>query len=222
LDTIYTKYFKGFIRYEGIQRVDNYPIPLNVLREAVLNAVVHKDYSTGNPIHIKVYDNKVVIYNDCQIPQGIKPESLLEGIGSRPHNPLIAGTFFRSGQIEAWGRGIEKMKNGCVADNLPEPEFIIQSSIFSVCFHIRNNNRTERNGNHENNFGINFGINETQRKIIKMIATNPEMKIGQISEAIGVTKRQIESNISKLKALGLIDRIGARKSGQWIVKQPNK
>ncbi|MCL2768099.1 MAG: hypothetical protein FWE49_05195 [Synergistaceae bacterium] len=55
-----------------------------------------------------------------------------------------------------------------------------------------------------------------------MMAANPEMKTGQISEAIGVTKRQIEYNISKLKALGLIDRIGARKSGQWIVKQQNK
>ena len=95
-----------------------------------------KDYSTSNPIHIKIYDDKVIIYNDCQIPPSIKPESLLEGIVSRPHNPLIAGAFFRSGQIEAWGRGIEKMKIGCVADNLPEPEFTIRPTIFSICLHI--------------------------------------------------------------------------------------
>jgi ATP-dependent DNA helicase RecG len=155
MDTIYTKYFKGLIRYEGIQRIDNYPMPRNVLREAVLNAVVHKDYSMGNPIHIKIYDDKVIIYNDCQIPSTIKPESLLEGIGSRPHNPLIAGAFFRSGQIEAWGRGIEKMRSGCIADNLSEPEFLIRPTVFSVCFHIRNNNKAMKNGNNGNNFGIN-------------------------------------------------------------------
>ncbi|MDR0841683.1 MAG: hypothetical protein LBN26_09950 [Christensenellaceae bacterium] len=58
LDTIYTKYFKGLIHYEGIQRVDHYPMLRDVLREVVLNAVFHKDYSTGNPIHIKTYDDK--------------------------------------------------------------------------------------------------------------------------------------------------------------------
>jgi ATP-dependent DNA helicase RecG len=151
MDTIYIKYFKGLIRYEGIQRIDKYPMPRSILREAVLNAVVHKDYSTGNPIHIKIYDDKVVIYNDCQLPPNIKPESLLEGIGSKPHNPLIAGAFFRSGQIEAWGRGIEKMRKGCIADNLPEPEFKILPTIFSITFQIRNNNKIAQNKSYENN-----------------------------------------------------------------------
>jgi ATP-dependent DNA helicase RecG len=62
METIYTKYFRGWIRYEGIQRVDDYPMPRDVLREAVLNAVVHRDYATGNAIHIKIYADKVVIY----------------------------------------------------------------------------------------------------------------------------------------------------------------
>ena len=78
MDTIFTKYFKGLIRYEGLQRIDEYPIPHDVLREAILNAVVHKDYNTGNPIHIKIYDDKVIIYNNCQIPSNIEPESLLK------------------------------------------------------------------------------------------------------------------------------------------------
>jgi ATP-dependent DNA helicase RecG len=96
MDTIYTKYFKGWIRYDGIQRIDEYPMPQDVLREAILNAIVHKDYSTGNPIHIKIYDDKVIIYNDCQIPMNIQAESLLVGMSSKPHNPLIANAFFRS------------------------------------------------------------------------------------------------------------------------------
>jgi ATP-dependent DNA helicase RecG len=112
IDTIYTKYFKGLIRYEGIQ--------------------------------IKIYDDKVVIYNDCQIPPNIEPESLLTGVRSNPHNPLIANGFFRSGQIEAWGRGIEKMRRGCIADDLPEPEFTILPNVFIICFHIRNNKASNR------------------------------------------------------------------------------
>ena len=141
MDTIFIKYFKGLIRYEGIQRIDDYPMPRGVLREAVLNSVIHKDYSARNPVHIKVYDDKVIIYNDFQLPMNVQPEKLLSGIGSRPHNHLIANVFFRSGQIEAWGRGIEKMKKGCAADGLPEPEFDITSGIFSICFRIRDNNK---------------------------------------------------------------------------------
>lgn len=222
MDTIYTKYFKGLIRYEGIQRIDEYPMPQDVLREAVLNAVVHKDYSTGNPIHIKVYDNKVIIYNDCQIPSNIEPESLLTGVRSNPHNPLVANSFFRSGQIEAWGRGIEKMKSGCFTDHLPEPEFTILPNVFSICFHIRNNNKTSNSENEKGfgiSFGMNFGINETQRKIVGLMVANPEVTAGELAEIIGITKRQIEVNISKLKTLGMVERAGARKSGRWVVKQ---
>ena len=80
MDTIYTKYFKGLIRYEGIQRIDKFPMPYEVLREAVLNAVIHKDYSTGNPIHIKIYNDKVIVYNDQQLPPNMTPAKLLKGI----------------------------------------------------------------------------------------------------------------------------------------------
>ena len=51
------------------------------------------------------------------------------------------------------------------------------------------------------------------------MTANPEVTAGQIAEAVGVSRRQIESNISKLKTLGLVVRIGARKSGRWVVKQ---
>jgi len=125
MDTIYTKYFKGLIRYEGIQRIDEYPMPREALREAILNAVVHRSYETGNPIQIRVYDDKVYVSNSARLPEGITEIDLQAAHKSVPYNPLIANTFFRSGQIEAWGRGIGKIKAACLADNLPEPEFKI-------------------------------------------------------------------------------------------------
>ena len=65
-------------------------------------------------------------------------------------------------------------------------------------------------------FGINFGINKTQQKIIALMVEKPEITAGQIAELIGVTKRQIELSISKLKSLGIIERKGARKNGHWM------
>ena len=221
MDTIYTKYFRGIIHYEGIQRIDKYPMPREVLREAVLNAVIHKDYSTGNPIHIKIYDDKVIVYNDQQLPPNTTPKSILKGIGSKPHNPLIANAFFRSGQIEAWGRGIEKMKSGCIADNLPEPEFDILPNTFSICFHIRKNNQAEVDDGGTNfgtNFGVNFGVNTTEQKIIDLMLEDPQIRTQDIAEKLNLTTRNIEYAIRSLRKAGIVERIGATKNGHWVVK----
>jgi ATP-dependent DNA helicase RecG len=213
MDTIYTKYFKGLIRYEGIQRIDKFPMPYEVLREAVLNAVIHKDYSTGNPIHIKIYDDKVIVYNDQQLPSNMTPAKLLKGVRSIPHNPLISNVFFRSGQIEAWGRGIEKMINGCVADNLPKPEFDVSPNIFSICFHVRNYNHGGVNG------GVKSGTYEIRKVIVNLMQENPEISADQIANALDTTKRRVEYNISRLKEAGIVERIGSDKTGHWVVKQ---
>ncbi|MDR3176606.1 MAG: putative DNA binding domain-containing protein [Desulfovibrio sp.] len=223
MDIIYTKYFKGLIRYEGIQRIDEYPMSQDILREAVLNAVVHRDYSTGNPIHIKIYEDKVVIYNDCQLPGDITEETILRGGRSNPHNPIIAGAFFRSGQIEAWGRGIEKMKNGCVASGLPVPDFDITSTTFTIRFHIRNSDRPQSEPINSGqsvgvSIGVSVGVNETRREILRLMSKTPNITAQQIADIIRMTKRRVEANIRVLKNAGLIERVGADKNGFWVVK----
>ena len=108
------------------------------------------------------------------------------------------------------------MRNGCVEAGLPASEFKILPTMFSVTFHTRDNNKAVKKSNHKNS----VGINETQRKILEIMLETPEVTAGQIAEDIGITKRRVESNISQLKALGVLERVGARKSGRWVVKQP--
>ena len=157
------------------------------------------------------------MYNDQQLPPNTTPKSILKGIGSKPHNPLIANAFFRSGQIEAWGRGIEKMKSGCIADNLPEPEFDILPDTFSICFHIRKNTQAEGNDGGVN-FGINFGVNATEQKIIDLMLQNPQIRTQDIAEKLNLTTRNIEYAIRSLKKAGIVERVGATKNGRWVVK----
>ena len=61
VDLLSTKYLKALIRYENIQRIEELPVPPKALREAILNAIVHKDYASATPIQISVYDNKLII-----------------------------------------------------------------------------------------------------------------------------------------------------------------
>ena len=63
MELIFTKYLSSFITYEGIQRVESFPISELVFREALINAVVHKDYSSQNSIQISVYDDKLLMWN---------------------------------------------------------------------------------------------------------------------------------------------------------------
>jgi ATP-dependent DNA helicase RecG len=134
LDTLYLKYFKGYISYRGIQRIETYPVARSALREAVLNAVVHKDYGTGVPIQIKVYPDKGSIYNTGGLPEGWTIEKLLTAHGSNQRNPMIAGSFFRSGMIEAWGRGIEKIITACSEEGKPAPVFEASGSEMMITF----------------------------------------------------------------------------------------
>ena len=102
LDLLLTKYLRAYISYEGISRVEKYPFPKEALREALLNAIVHKDYSSGVPIQISVYEDKIIFWNSGQLPENWTVGRLFEKHASMPYNPLIANAFFRAGLIEAW------------------------------------------------------------------------------------------------------------------------
>ena len=88
IDLLSTKYLRAGIRYEGIRRVESFPVPGNALREAVLNAVVHKDYASGATVQISVYDDKLMIWNPGQLPpdwKGRRPtgEARVEAVQPR-------------------------------------------------------------------------------------------------------------------------------------------
>ena len=128
VDLLFTKYIKALISYEGISRVETYEYPKDAVREALLNAVAHKDYSSGATIQISVYDDKLMIWNAGQLPKDWTVETLLRKHASNPYNPDIANALFRSGYIESWGRGISKMTSLCLEAGLPKPEFEYDST----------------------------------------------------------------------------------------------
>jgi len=128
IDLVYTKYMKALIDYEGIQRIEKYMFPREAFREILTNAIVHKDYSSNNPIQISVYEDKIYIYNSGTMPPELSTtEKLFEKHSSKPHNPKLATVFFKSGMIEAWGRGFEKIREACEKHNTELPEYNIMS-----------------------------------------------------------------------------------------------
>ena len=96
-------------------------MPEPALREALLNAVVHRDYAVPTPIQIRVHDDRLRIFNPGSVPEGWTLDKLLGPHPSQPYNPDIANAFFRAGEIEVWGRGIDRVLRACRRAGAPEP-----------------------------------------------------------------------------------------------------
>ena len=126
MDLLYSKYTKALISYDGVYRVETFPVPNEAMREAVINAVIHRDYASTSPIQIRVYDHRIMLWNPGQLPPNWSVEQLTGEHSSRPHNPGIAYAFFRAGMIEAWGRGIRRIAHVCETAGNPAPEWKVE------------------------------------------------------------------------------------------------
>lgn len=109
------------VSFEGIQRIERWEYPLAALREVLLNALVHRNY-TGAHVQIKVFDDRISFWNEGTLPQDLTIDLLKNKHSSRPRHPFIADVCFKGGYIDAWGRGIQKIMDACREEKLPDPQ----------------------------------------------------------------------------------------------------
>lgn len=213
IDLLYTKYLKADITYEGIQRIETFPVSKLALREALINAVAHKDYGSGTPIQISVYDHKLMIWNAGDLPQGWNVETLKQKHPSKPFNPDIAHVFFLSGLIESWGRGIDKIISESVGYNSVEPTLRYDNGLW-ITFGFLSEAEEVAEMPAEPR-GKTRG--KTRENILETMRKNPSVTMEELAEAAGISTKGIEWQIQKLKSDGIIKRIGSAKGGHWEV-----
>ena len=126
VDLLRTKYSKAEVSYDGIYRQETQPAPGEALREAVLNAVAHRDYGDPAPIQIRVYDDRIALWNPGALPTDWTLDKLMGKHASAPHNPGIANAFFRAGMVEAWGRGIDSIVRACEVAGTAQPRWEVE------------------------------------------------------------------------------------------------
>lgn len=115
------KFLTKQIDFQGLQRIEKGEYPVAAIREMLLNALVHRNYM-GSAVQLRVYDHKLTIWNEGNLPEGMDMESLKRTHSSRPRNPVIADVCFKAGYIDSWGRGTIKIFTSCQEAGLPEPE----------------------------------------------------------------------------------------------------
>ncbi|HQP88935.1 MAG TPA: ATP-binding protein [Thermoanaerobaculia bacterium] len=119
----------------AINREDRLPVPAEALREIVLNAVIHRDVSNPSSyVAIAVFDDRIEVRSIGDFPSGVRAEQLSREHLSVRRNPLIAEAFHRTGAIEAWGRGTNRVIEACRAYGIPDPEFVDEAGAVTVTF----------------------------------------------------------------------------------------
>lgn len=123
IDVLTKKYLRTNLFFGKINRSESLNYPMRALREAIINAIAHKNYYSNNPIQIKVFENKIQIFNEGSLPQDWTMEQFIGNHPSKPANPKIANALYRAGYIEAWGTGIATILRECHNNGLPLPSF---------------------------------------------------------------------------------------------------
>lgn len=208
-EILFTKYIKALISYEGLNRVETYEYPKEAIREALLNAVAHKDYSGGVPIQISVYKDKLMIWNEGQLPENWTIETLLDKHSSKPFNPDIANALFRSGYIESWGRGISKMTEQCFDFGLPTPLFFFKSSGFWVEF---------RKDIYNNDFLSLLELNERQIDALLFFKEKGEIVNAEYAKRYEVSDKTARRDLVELVKIELLYRKGEGKGSRYIFR----
>lgn len=194
--------------------IQKWQYPIEAIREIVINMVVHRDYRLASDSIVKIFDNKIEFYNPGRLPDTITIEDLLNNqYRSTPRNKLLADFFKDLGLIEKYGSGIQRIINYFKEEELPAPEFQNISDGFMVTVFAGTSSKLgDRLGDR-----LGDTLGENQLLIMESLKNNPFLSLSQLSEIVGISQTAIENNISKLKNLGLLKRIGSAKGGHWQV-----
>jgi ATP-dependent DNA helicase RecG len=152
----------------GLQRNDQYEIPLEAIRESLVNALVHRDYSNdGRDIKIGIYDDIINIVSPGGFPSAITQEDILEG-RSEIRNKVIARVFKELNYIEQWGSGIRRIKSSCKARGLKEPEIVEKGDFVDVSLYREVADSSQNMGN------MSF-LSDQEQKVVEFLKEQDEI-----------------------------------------------
>lgn len=180
-------------------------------------------YTETTPIQIKIYSDRIWMWNPGNMPEEVKVKDLFKKHVSKPRNPNIANVFFKSGYVESWGRGYYNIELACekTDSKLPKPK----TEFGGLTVECRASDQYKELASKWNigganppiNLPINLPINSTQKALLNLLQENNSYTYDKLADKMQKTRETIRENLKKLQELGLIRRVGARKNGHWEI-----
>lgn len=201
-NTIYAK-----IEYKGRKEVEM--IDKKALKEAVINAIVHNDYSYGNSPIIELYSDRIEITSAGGLPQELSKTDFFRGV-TAPRNKELIRVFKDVDLIENIGSGILRILKAYNKNC-----FIFMDNFLRVSFNYRENPfEYDQKINQEND---QRELSNIQNKIISLINQNSKITQKEMAKILEVSREKIKYNIAILKDMNIIDREGSNKIGKWKI-----
>ncbi len=197
-------------RIKGLLREEQLEIPVEALREALVNALCHRRYDNpGESIGLAIYDDRVEISNPGHLPPGVTPENIKTLHASRPSNPKMAQVLYKATCIENWGSGIQRMIEACVKQGLPEPEYNVWAD-GTIVIIFRKTSISQ---------GEQTGEQKTWQRIISLMQKNPSISRREMAKILSKSESAIYKHIVRLNQKGIIRHVGPDFGGHWEVNQ---
>lgn len=185
------------------ERIDEPLFPVEALREALVNAICHRDYSDpGGAINIAIFDDRLEIWSRGALPAGLVVSDLKRDHRSHPRNPSLAEVFFRRGLVERWGRGTQRIVELCVDAGHPEPEFLEEGGNVGARF---------LPSDYLAPHTVRRDLDDSQRAILQILARarDHQLSLGQIEQSLGhSSRRSLQRELLMLRTLGLVESRG--------------
>lgn len=194
------------------ERIDDPIYPPEALREALANALCHRDYAiTGGSVGIAIFDDRLEITSSGELHFGLTIEDLYKPHESHPWNPTMASVFFKRGIVETWGRGTLKIIDKVQRAGLVSPEFDVIAGAVVVRFSPQGYVAPTR---------VHHNLSEAQQGILKVLADSGEMSLSEIAAALhlGDNVRPLKSDLAHLKNLELVKLRGKGRGAKWSVQ----
>ncbi len=187
---------------EKFEREESWEYPPDAFREAVINAVCHRDYQSSGSVQVSIFSNSLEIMNPGLLPSTLTIESLKRRHSSKPRNRLIAETLFKIKYIEKFGSGTTKMIRVCRDLGVPEPEFHEQDEDFMVTFRRSSVNVLLDQPDL---------LNERQKLAIEFLKTHESITSSELAQLAGCAERTARQDLSRLVAW---NTVGVKKDGK--------
>ena len=189
------------------QRTETWEYPLDAVREAVTNAVCHRDYASSCNIQVHIFDSSLEVWNPGGLPPEISVADLRRTHNSYPRNKLIANAFFLTKHIEQFGTGTRRMINECVDSGLPEPEFQNPTGAFQVVF--------RRSAVPAANSAL-AQLSERELKAVEYAREHGQIARQEYERLVGVSRNTASRDLADLQEKGILRRSGRSRSAVYV------
>ncbi len=198
----------------ALQRTEIPEIPVDAIREALLNSFCHKDYSSGQSNEVAIYKDRVEIYNPGTFPEGFEPQDFIDR-PERPirRNPKIARILYYSKDIESFGTGLKRIADAC--DNAGvRYEFKKLKSGFVVCFY-RSEEKVDKKPIKTDKKPIKA---EREEWIIRYVTKNHSISNQEAREVLGLAESTTKRILKQMVDEGFLEMKGDRKQRRYFLK----